>query len=228
MSRAKYRHSLPQLSDRLFLTDGGIETTLIFLERHRAALLRGLRPAQDREGRPRAQRLFHALRRRSRVDARHRLRAGKPDVARQRGLGRQARLLRRRARRDQPQIDRADGRAARPARNAANSPIVISGCVGPRGDGYDPGRDDERGRSRGLSRRPDRDLRETEADMVTAFTMTNANEAIGVAARRRGRGHAGRDLVHGRDRRPPADRADAAGRDRRRSTRRPARRRPTT
>jgi hypothetical protein len=25
-----YRHALPQLSDRVFLTDGGIETTLIY------------------------------------------------------------------------------------------------------------------------------------------------------------------------------------------------------
>ena len=29
---AKYRNKLPQLADRLFLTDGGIETTLIFLD----------------------------------------------------------------------------------------------------------------------------------------------------------------------------------------------------
>ena len=29
---AKYRNSLPQLSNRLFLTDGGLETTLIFHE----------------------------------------------------------------------------------------------------------------------------------------------------------------------------------------------------
>ncbi|HEU5444319.1 MAG TPA: homocysteine methyltransferase, partial [Pseudolabrys sp.] len=28
----KYRRQLPQLSDRLFLTDGGLETTLIFHE----------------------------------------------------------------------------------------------------------------------------------------------------------------------------------------------------
>ena len=27
---AKYRHGLPQLSEDLFLTDGGLETTLIF------------------------------------------------------------------------------------------------------------------------------------------------------------------------------------------------------
>jgi hypothetical protein len=29
---AKYRNRLPQLSDRLFLTDGGIETSLIYLD----------------------------------------------------------------------------------------------------------------------------------------------------------------------------------------------------
>ena len=29
---SKYRHALPQLTDGLFLTDGGIETTLIFHE----------------------------------------------------------------------------------------------------------------------------------------------------------------------------------------------------
>src|SRR5690349_14448359 len=29
---ARYRHALPQLGDDLFLTDGGIETTLIFNE----------------------------------------------------------------------------------------------------------------------------------------------------------------------------------------------------
>jgi hypothetical protein len=27
-----YRHALPQLSDRIFLTDGGIETMLIYQE----------------------------------------------------------------------------------------------------------------------------------------------------------------------------------------------------
>ena len=31
---AKYRKNLPQLADRVFLTDGGIETTLVFLEGH--------------------------------------------------------------------------------------------------------------------------------------------------------------------------------------------------
>ena len=29
---SKYRNRLPQLGDRLFLTDGGLETTLVFHE----------------------------------------------------------------------------------------------------------------------------------------------------------------------------------------------------
>ena len=30
MTDSRYRHHLPQLDDKLFLTDGGLETTLIF------------------------------------------------------------------------------------------------------------------------------------------------------------------------------------------------------
>ena len=28
----KYRHALPQLADQIFLTDGGMETTLVFIQ----------------------------------------------------------------------------------------------------------------------------------------------------------------------------------------------------
>ena len=41
----KHRHHLPQLDGKLFLTDGGIETTLIFHEGLELPLLRRLRPA---------------------------------------------------------------------------------------------------------------------------------------------------------------------------------------
>ena len=50
---------------------------------------------------------------------------------------------------------------------------------------------------------------DTAADMVTAITMTYAEEAIGVTRAAVARGPAGRDLVHGRDRRPAAQRPDA-------------------
>ena len=38
-------HNLPQLADRLFLTDGGLETTLIFHEGIDLPSLRLVRPA---------------------------------------------------------------------------------------------------------------------------------------------------------------------------------------
>jgi S-methylmethionine-dependent homocysteine/selenocysteine methylase len=59
-------------------------------------------------------------------------------------------------------------------------PIVVSGCIGPRGDGYDPGRimsieEAEKYHSRQASV-----LAAAGADMLTAITMTNVNEAIGI------------------------------------------------
>lgn len=59
--------------------------------------------------------------------------------------------------------------------------IVVSGCIGPRGDGYDPGRimsiveaEDYHAHQAGV-------LCKAGADMVSAITMTNVPEAIGVA-----------------------------------------------
>jgi S-methylmethionine-dependent homocysteine/selenocysteine methylase len=61
------------------------------------------------------------------------------------------------------------------------SPMVVSGCIGPRGDGYDPGQlmtPSEAGEYHALQVMA---FAEAQADMVTATTMTNANEAIGIA-----------------------------------------------
>jgi len=62
-----------------------------------------------------------------------------------------------------------------------SSPMVISGCVGPRGDGYDPGSVMNAAEAEAYHGRQVRSFEEAGADMVTAITMTNANEAIGVA-----------------------------------------------
>ena len=69
---------------------------------------------------------------------------------------------------------------------------------------------------------------DTEADLVSAFTLNYVERGDRRGARRESRQHAGGDLVHGRDRRQAADRADAEGRDRRDRSRRPDARRPTT
>ena len=63
---------------------------------------------------------------------------------------------------------------------ASEHPIVISGCVGPQGDGYSPATmltpdEAQRYHSTQIATFAD-----TAADMVTALTMTYAEEAIGV------------------------------------------------
>ena len=63
------------------------------------------------------------------------------------------------------------------------TPMVISGCVGPRGDGYDPG--DQMTGGRGLSRQQIDVLADTAADLITALTMNNVPKAIGLPGRHR-------------------------------------------
>jgi S-methylmethionine-dependent homocysteine/selenocysteine methylase len=72
-------------------------------------------------------------------------------------------------------------REVRAAHETKKSPLVISGCIGPRGDGYDPG---------ALMRADDAQdyhawqigvLKDAGADLVSAFTMTNIAEAVGIA-----------------------------------------------
>ena len=61
------------------------------------------------------------------------------------------------------------------------APMVISGCVGPRGDGYDPGSGMTADEAEAYHARQIGVLADTAADMITALTMTNVEEAIGVA-----------------------------------------------
>ena len=59
--------------------------------------------------------------------------------------------------------------------------MVVSGCVGPRGDGYDPGQVMTAAEAETYHAHQIGAFVEAGADMVTAITMTNASEAIGVA-----------------------------------------------
>src|SRR6185436_19424209 len=60
-------------------------------------------------------------------------------------------------------------------------PMVVSGCVGPRGDGYDPGRVMGADEAQAYHAPQVAALAAAGADMIAAITMTNASEAIGVA-----------------------------------------------
>jgi S-methylmethionine-dependent homocysteine/selenocysteine methylase len=63
----------------------------------------------------------------------------------------------------------------------STSPMVVSGAIGPRGDGYDPGTVMSREEAAAYHSFQIGIFRDAGADLVTAFTMTNSNEATGIA-----------------------------------------------
>jgi homocysteine S-methyltransferase len=176
---SKYRGKLPQLSGSLFLTDGGIETTLIFHEGldlpHFAA--------------------FHLLREAKGRDALLRYYERYVAIAKADGLGFILESPTWRASADWGNklgYTRDEIRAAnrdsirlmldlRTKHETAKTPMVVSGCVGPRGDGYDPGQVMSPEEAEDYHAHQIGAFAEAKADMVTAITMTNANEAVGVA-----------------------------------------------
>lgn len=59
--------------------------------------------------------------------------------------------------------------------------VVVSGCLGPRGDGYDPGRVMSANEAQAYHGHQAGVLAGAGADMLSAITMTNIPEAIGIA-----------------------------------------------
>lgn len=176
---SKYRKNLPQLNGELFLTDGGIETTLMFHDGFDLPSFAAFDLLKNDEGREGLRNYY------------------KPyvKIARDHGLGIVLESATWRASPDwgvklgyTPQaLAKANRKAIelleeiRAEHESAGSKFVISGCVGPRGDGYSPETlmtEDEAERYHAVQIGI---FAETAADMITAITMTHAEEAIGVA-----------------------------------------------
>ncbi len=175
----RWRHALPQLADRPFLSDGGLETTLIFhdgLELPHFASVTML----DRPG---GREILEAYYRRY------------LEIARAAGAGFVIDSVTWRASPDwgaKLGYDRAtlarlnhDAIAMlyplRQEFESAATPVVIGGCVGPRGDGYVPGAAMTVAEAEAYGRFQAELFAEAGADMVAAMTMTNAAEAAGYA-----------------------------------------------
>jgi S-methylmethionine-dependent homocysteine/selenocysteine methylase len=172
------RGALPQFADRIFLTDGGIETTLIHHQGIDLPDFAAFVLLDDEHGRRALRRYF----------------APYAALARDAGLGLVLETATWRASREWG--DRLGySRAALAEANRAavdllvelraeyagpSSPIVVSGCLGPRGDGYDPEVLMSAAEAADYHAEQISTFRETEADLVTAITMTHTGEAIGV------------------------------------------------
>jgi S-methylmethionine-dependent homocysteine/selenocysteine methylase len=72
--------------------------------------------------------------------------------------------------------------------HANGAPVVISGCIGPQDDGYQPGELLSADAARDYHATQISTFADTAADMVTAITMTYADEAIGISRAARAAG----------------------------------------
>ena len=175
---ARYRNDLPQLDGRLFLTDGGIETTLIFhegLELRQFAAFDLLRTPQGTAALGKYFRTY--------VDIARRFNTGlilesatwraNPDWGRQLGYGSdELAHANREAIRMLEQI--------RDQHDTAGAPIVISGCIGPRGDGYVPGAAMSAEEAEAYHLEQIATFASTTADMINGMTINYLNEGIGI------------------------------------------------
>ena len=172
------RRALPQLDGRLFLSDGGIETTLIFHEGWNLPIGEAFVLLETEKGRQAIRDYFDRY---LPMAVKHGVgfilesptwRAN-PDWAAKAGYGR-ARLA---------ELNRDAIALMREVRAKYESPrtlIVISGCIGPRGDGYDPGALMSVEEARAYHAWQIGIFRDEKVDCVSAFTMTNVNEALGL------------------------------------------------
>ena len=175
---AGFRSALPQLSGDLFLTDGGIETTLIFHDGLVLPDFAAFYLLDQPAGVAALRRYFAAY-----ASVASRLRLGlilesatwraSADWAARLGYTRQKLALANRQSICLLEEIRSDARSDRP--------VVISGCIGPRGDGYTPASRMSETDAESYHREQVETFAGTAADMVCAMTMNYVEEAIGIA-----------------------------------------------
>ena len=180
------RSRLPQLDRGLFLTDGGIETTLIYQDGFDLPFFAA----------------FPLLRTDPGVAALRRYYTRHASIARERGVGfvlesatwranpdwgvRLGYSARELAAANRAAIDLLHG--LRRELETDRSPMVVSGCVGPRGDGYRAEAVMTPAAARAYHAEQIRVFAAAGADLATAITMTNSGEAIGIVRAARAEG----------------------------------------
>ena len=175
---SKYRKHLPQLDQQLFMTDGGLETTLVFHQGIDLPCFAAFDLLKDETGIEILRDYFE----------------GYIAIARQRKLGVVLEAPTWRANSDwgtklgydSEALADANRKAIglllelRDAYETAATPIVISGNIGPRGDGYQVATKMSSQQARHYHRPQIETFAMTNADMVAAFTINYTEEAIGI------------------------------------------------
>jgi homocysteine S-methyltransferase len=176
---ARYRSTLPQLSGDLFVTDGGIETTLIFREGLNLPDFAAFHLLRTPEGEAVLRRYFLSY----------------VEIAKDAGAGLILESATWRASAGwgtklgytREALAEANRKAIRllevirSEHESERAPMVISGCVGPRGDGYVPDQAMSERDAQAYHAEQIDTFAGTEADMVCAITMNYVEEAAGIA-----------------------------------------------
>jgi homocysteine S-methyltransferase len=176
---ARYRHDLPQLaSSRAFLTDGGMETDLIFHEGFDLPLFASFPLVDDARGREALRRYY----RRFALVAKE----AKAGFVLEAGTWRASREWATQLGYGTESLADANRRAVemltelREELGESEGPLVISSAIGPRGDAYRPDALMTPAESQEYHAEQIETLSNTDTDLVTALTITYAAEAVGI------------------------------------------------
>lgn len=176
---SKYRNDLPFGSDRYFLTDGGMETDFIF---HHGIDIPDFAT-------------FELLKKPAMEDFIRDYFKQYTDIANKNGAGFILGGLTWRANNDwgakfgydtPEKVDAVVKKVIQYLNKVRNEletedmPIVISGSLGPRGDGYDPGNPISTESAKEYHSAQIRSFYESDTDFVSALTMANAPETLGI------------------------------------------------
>lgn len=176
--QSKYRRALPQLGSELFITDGGLETVLMFQRGIELPLFAAFPLLDTQEG---TQRLVEYYKDYLDVALDHR--AGlildtatwRASIGWGKQLGYSPDDLRRLNQHAVEVLETIRGVYETP-----ESPMVINGVIGPEDDGYKPSALLDADAAQAYHRHQVNAFAESSADMVTAVTMTYVDEAIGI------------------------------------------------
>jgi homocysteine S-methyltransferase len=174
------RHALPQVGEDLFLTDGGIETTLIFHEGMDLPDFAAFHLLNTPAGEAALRKYFQTY-----AALANRFGTGLIlESATWRSSSDWGRLLGYSA----GALADANRKAIhllqeiRKEYETGRTPVVISGCLGPRGDGYVPGNLMSVQEAEAYHTEQIETFAGSPADMVTALTMNYVEEAIGITS----------------------------------------------
>jgi S-methylmethionine-dependent homocysteine/selenocysteine methylase len=173
-----YRDGLPQMQSRLFLTDGGLETSLIFHHGFELPYFASFHLMREAEGRAKLtdySRPFLGTARSGGYGFVLDTPTWRANADWGEKLGYSAEAL---AAVNRSAIALMD--ELRAEYLSSDFPIVLSGAIGPRGDGYVAGNVMSVSEAEAYHRAQIDAFADTNADMVTAFTMNNVPEAAGI------------------------------------------------